>query len=203
MAKHVWYHSFPARILHWVNAAIIGLLATTGLYIRDPIHFNVFANMDLARKTHFIAMYLMISGTIFRLYYSYRSKDYREMIFRFKDIKKLPAFVSYYLFLRKTFPDYEKYNPGQKMLYSVWAIVLLFQVATGFALYYPTRFGHIVREVGGLVVIRQAHFMVTWILIITVSIHVYLSFLSGWTVVKSMIVAVEKEKPLTKKTVSV
>ena len=40
---------------------------------------------------------------------------------------------------------------------------------------------------GGPVMIRQVHFIVTWVFIITVALHIYLSFLGGWAVIKSMI----------------
>ena len=187
MAKELYYHPLPARILHWVNAANIGLLTTTGLYIRDPGHFSLFANMDIARKTHFIAIYLIIYGIMIRIYYSYLSKDYREILFQRKDIKELPVLMKYYLFLSKSSPDYGKYNPGQKLLYNAWAVLAFCQAVTGFTLYWPdalTRFG---RLLGGPVVIRQFHFMLTWVFIVTVALHVYLSCLGGWTVIKSMI----------------
>lgn len=67
------------------------LLTTSGLYIRDPGHLSLFANMDIARKTHFIAMYLIIYGILIRLYYSYVSRDYRELLFRLREVKGFPA----------------------------------------------------------------------------------------------------------------
>jgi len=187
LARDLYYHTLPARILHWVNAANIGLLTTTGLYIRDPETFPFFAGMDIARKIHFIAMYLIIYGILIRIYYSYVSQDYRELLFRIRDIKGFPALVKYYLFLSKELPDYGKYNPGQKFLYNLWAVLVFFQAFTGFALYFPNVSAGLTRMLGGPLLFRQVHFLLTWVFIVTVALHIYLSFLGGWTVVKSMI----------------
>lgn len=187
MAKELYLHTLPVRILHWVNAASIGLLTTTGLYIRSPQHFPLFANMDIARKTHFIVMYVILYGILIRIYYSYISKDYRELMFRFRDFRGFPDLVKYYLFLQKATPEYGKYNPGQKLLYSFWAVLVFFQACTGFALYWPEASAGLARLFGGLVIIRQVHFMITWAFIVTVALHVYLSFIGGWSVTKSII----------------
>lgn len=187
MAKQLYYHALPARILHWVNAANIGLLTTTGLYIRDPGHFAVFATMDIARKTHFIAMYLVIYGVIIRIYYSYKSRDYRELLFRVREIKEFPTLFKYYLFIRRDLPDYGKYNPAQKLTYNAWAVLIFLQAVSGFILYWPDKLARPAMIFGGLLAVRQFHFMLTWVFIITVSLHVYLSLLGGWTVIKSMI----------------
>lgn len=187
MANELYLHTLPARILHWVNAASIGLLTTTGLYIRSPQHFALFANMDMARKAHFIAMYLILYGIIIRIYYSYVSKDYLELVFRPMDLKDFPNLVKYYLFLRKSTPEYGKYNPGQKLLYNLWAVLIFFQAVTGFTLYWPDALAGFARIWGGPVMVRQAHFLITWVYIVTVALHGYLAFLGGWSVVKSMI----------------
>lgn len=187
MTKVLYLHTLPARILHWVNAASIGLLTTTGLYIRSPQYFPLFANMDIPRKGHFIAMYLILYGIIIRMYYSYISKDYLELMFRPRDFRGIPDLAKYYMFIKKATPDYGKYNPGQKLMYNFWAVLVFFQAVTGFTLYWPETLAGFSRMWGGPVMVRQVHFMITWVFIITVAMHGYLSFLGGWSVVKSMI----------------
>ncbi len=187
MAKEIYCHTIPARILHWINAANIGLLTTSGMYIRDPEVFALFANMDIARKTHFIAMYLIIYGILIRIYYSWVSRDYRELMFRPRDFREFPALFRYYLFIRKEPPESGKYNAGQKLLYNAWAVLVFLQAVTGFGLYFPDGLAAFVRMFGGPVVIRQLHFAITWVFIVSVALHVYLSFIGGWMVIKSMI----------------
>lgn len=188
LAKYVFYHSLPARILHWLNSALLGLLITTGLYINNPALFPFFINMDMARKIHFIAMYLLIYGLIIRVYYSWVSGDYKNFLLKFREILDLPKVVAYYLFLSKTAPEYERYNPAQKLLYLVWAILIIIQAITGFAIYKPMSAGKFFYFAGTPVFMRQVHLLITWFFIITAALHVYLALISGWQTIKSMIV---------------
>lgn len=186
MAKDKLHHTLTARILHWTNFGIIGMLTITGLHIRDPINFAVFSTMGMAAKLHYIAMYMLISVTVIRLYYFCFNKDYREFFLRPKDIKNLPKVVRYYLFLTDTLPGAKRYNPGQKALYNTWILMVVFQAVTGFILYSPANMIKYASILGEPVLIRQMHFLMTWVFVITVAIHVYFAFLSGWSVVKSM-----------------
>ncbi len=192
MAKAKLYHTLTARIIHWTNAAFMGLLILTGLYIRDPLSLSFFANMDTARKLHFISMYFIISGTFLRIYYSCIDRDYREIFFRFRDFKQLPKVVKYYLFLSDSLPCKGRYNACQKVLYNGWVLLILFQAATGFMLYSTEILTKYSLLLGGPVIVRQTHFLMTWFFIITIIVHVYCAFLSGWDVVKSMFTGVRE-----------
>lgn len=194
LAKEKLYHTLTARVLHWSNAAIIGLLIITGLYIRDPISFNLFTNMDTARKLHFICMYLILIVTFIRLYYSCINKDYRGVILRFRDIKQLPGVFKYYLFLSSKLPGKGRYNPGQRFLYNGWVLMILFQAATGFMLYSSENLVRYSPLLGGPVIVRQVHFLMTWAFIVTIAIHVYFAFLSGLSVVSSMFTGMLENK---------
>lgn len=185
--RHVLYHTRTARILHWVNMFSVGLLTLTGFYIHDPVNFGVFLNMDLARKLHFIFMYLAVYGVIIRIYYSIYSKDYKDILFMPGDFRGFPALAKYYLFLSKKAPDFGKYNPGQKLLYSSWSLLVFVQAVTGFALYVPDKLRWISFIFGGLIHVRQIHYIVTWVFVVTVGLHVYLAFVGGKYVLKSMI----------------
>lgn len=202
MAKAELYHTRTARILHWLNAAFIGLLIITGLYIRNPLDFSFFASMDAARKLHFISMYFLITGTFLRVYYSCVNRAYREVFFRFRDFRRLPGVIKYHLFLSNSLPGKGRYNPGQKVLYSGWVILILFQAATGFMLYSPEIMTKYSSLLGGPVMVRQIHFFMTWIFIITIMLHVYCAFLSGWAVIKSMFTGVRENKTQMRDSIS-
>lgn len=188
------YHTLTVRILHWIITVLIGILIFTGLYISNPLGYAFFSTMDTARKLHFVSMYFLITGTFIRGYYCCINKDYRQVFFRFKDIKQLPGIVKYYLFLSSSLPGKGRYNPGQKVLYNGWDLLILLQAATGFMLYSPVMLTKYAHFWGGFVMVRQIHFMVTWVFVITILIHVYLAFLSGWPVVKSMFTGVSETK---------
>lgn len=194
MAKVKLYHTLTARILHWINAAFIGLLIITGLYIRNPLGFPIFGTMDTARELHFITMYFVIIGTFVRVYYSCINKDYRGIFFGFRDFKQLPGVVKYYLFLSSSLPGKGRYNSGQKALYNGWVLMILFQAATGFMLYSPEMLTKYSSLLGGPILVRQTHFLMTWLFIVTTVVHVYFSFLSGWSVVKSIFTGARENK---------
>lgn len=186
MVKDKLHHTLTARILHWINFGTIGVLIITGLHIRNPVNFAVFSTMSIAIKLHYIAMYMLMSVTVIKIYYSLFNKDYREIFLRPKDIKNLPKVIKYYLFLTDTLPKARRYNPGQKALYNTWILMILFQAVTGFMLYSPAYMIKYAPIFGGPVLIRQLHFLMTWVFVITAAVHVYFAFLSGWSVVKSM-----------------
>lgn len=186
MAREILYHTLPARILHWVNAVSIGILTLTGFYIHWPTGFGIFSSMDTARKLHFIFMYVVFYGVLIRVYYARVSGDYRDIMFRPADLKGLPVLARYYFFLTKNLPDFGKYNPGQKVMYTGWAVLMAVQAVTGFILYWPTAFAGLAEALGGVMAMRLVHYLVTWIFVVTVTLHVYLSLLGGLTVLKSI-----------------
>lgn len=188
------HHTLTARLLHWTIAVVIGLLIITGLYIRNPLVYSFFASMDAARKLHFIFMFLLISGSIIRVYYTCLNRDYRQVFFRIRDFKQLPDVIKYYLFLRDSMPGKGRYNAGQKVIYNGWVLLIILQAATGFILYSPDNLINYSNLLGGPVMVRQIHFLITWIFIITIFVHMYMAFLSGWTVVKSMLTGTKENK---------
>lgn len=186
MNQGLLYHSAVVRMLHWLNAVSVVVLTLTGFYIHWPLQFGIFSDMDTARKLHFIFMYIVSFSILWRVYYSWLSGDYKDIMFRAEDIRGFPALAKYYTFLSRKLPDFGKYNPGQKMTYTGWAFLMVFQAISGFILYWPTALGGTAALLGGLMVVRMVHYLVTWIFVATVGLHVYLSFLGGVTVLKSI-----------------
>lgn len=186
MANDKLHHTLTARILHWINFGIIVMLIITGLQIREPVNFAIFSTMGMAIKLHYITMYMLISVTVIKFYYSCFNKDYREIFLKPKDIKNLPKVFKYYLFLSETLPKARRYNPGQKALYNTWILMVIFQAVTGFILYSPAYMIKYAPMLGGPILIRQMHFLMTWGFVVTAAIHMYFAFLSGWSSVKSI-----------------
>lgn len=186
MERGVLCHTATARFLHWINAVAIGMLTLTGFYIHWPHGFPLFSSMDIARKLHFVFMYIIFFGILTRVYYSFVSGDYKDIMFHPADIRGFPALTRYYLFLTKSLPDFGKYNPGQKLTYTGWMVLIQAQAISGFILYWPSKLGWLAAPFGGLMAMRQVHYMITWVFVITVAMHVYLAFIGGFAVVKSI-----------------
>jgi len=174
-----------ARILHWINMLSITLLTLTGLYINAPTKFTLFSSMDTARQLHFIFMWVLICGVTYRVIYGMITRD-TEILFRPRDIKGFPSLIKYYLFMADSHPNYGKYNPGQKLVYTLWPILVVVQIVTGLILYLPDSLMPLGQALGGIALMRMVHYLVTWLFICTVALHVYLSFINGFVVVKSI-----------------
>lgn len=180
-------HSIWIRIFHWTNMISITLLVLTGFYIHAPESFRLFDNMDNARMLHFAMAYVLTFGVLGRVYYAIVAKDAHNIVFSpIKDTLNFPSMIKYYLFLADSHPDYGKYNPGQKMMYTGWLAMALVQIITGFILYAPNTFMGWGGALGGLIAVRLIHYIVNWLFVISVVVHVYLDVSEGIPVLLSM-----------------
>lgn len=181
-------HPLWLRLLHWSNMISIAMLCLTGFYIHAPESFRLFANMNTARTAHFAFAMVLVFGVVIRIYLAIVKKDWTNIVFHpIEDTKKLPSMIKYYLFLAKDHPYYGKYNPGQKGMYTAVYIMALFQVLTGFILYKPEFFTSWAYFFGGYLVVRILHYIVTWIFLLMVLVHVYLDVAEGIPVLKSIV----------------
>jgi len=195
--EKIYKHTVITRIMHWAHAMSIVILALTGLQIYAPDSFRLFSHMDWARYFHFIFMYVVVWTFVYKIYYVVITGEIKEILFTFKDLIALPALVAYYLygiFAGKKKTDWGKYNPGQKLTYTAWLILIPLQAITGFALYWPGPFSGFNNFLGGLGYIRLWHFCISWIFIITTVVHIYLGTTGAtiWDYYKSMFTGWEK-----------
>ena len=185
-SKLILRHPAAIRVLHWSNMISITLLILTGFYIHSPLQFTLFSSMDTPRMIHFIFMWVLMFGTVGRVWYAIYTKDYNNVMFRLSDIKDFWSLGKYYLFISDKHPDYGKYNPGQKAMYTGVLFMIIIQVITGFIMYMPTELGTWAYALGGPLVVRLIHYCVTWLFILCVLVHVYLDVAEGVPVLKSI-----------------
>lgn len=187
MQKMIVRHSAINRFCHWVNAISIFLLILTGFYIHSPEQFRIFSNMDTPRMLHFAMAYVLIFGFVLRLVFGYFNRDGQDILYRpIKDTLWLPSLAKYYLFLSDTHPDYGKYNPGQRAMYTGLIFMVLVQIITGFILLFPNSWVGLAGFLGGYIVVRIIHLVVTWIFLLCILVHVYLDFAEGLPGIKSI-----------------
>lgn len=191
MTQHekVYEWNLTYRIDHWVRAVSISILIFTGYYIYWPFlsgSESIFL-MAWMRFFHFAAMYVVILGLVAHIYFD---KDINAVMPTWSKVKDIPDILAYYLFLKDTHKEYEKYNPLQAVTYSIWGILIIIQMFTGFAIYSGKAFGIIDAKaafgwvnaiLGGEPITRLVHFSVMWIFIITVPVHVYMVLLKHLT----------------------
>lgn len=175
--KYIFKHTVTTRIMHGIHLISMILLILSGFYIYAPDAFRIFPSMDAARYVHFIFMYLIVWTMVYKFYYAIVTGEIKELIFTWSDLKELPKLIKHYTF--GTFvghkkPEWGKYNPGQKMLYTAWPALLILQALTGFGLYFTGTFSIFNNFLGGLGNLRAWHLIIAWLFTITTVAHAYL-----------------------------
>jgi len=138
-----------------------------------------------------IAVLLRILGMFFG-----RNRDWRSLIPTFADIKLLPRTINYYAYLAKEPEIKKKYNPLQMISYSLVFVLVIFQIISGFALQYPDgwlswfNYGLFNNEIQ----VRMAHYVVNWLFVMFLMIHVYLGIREKFDDIKEMYMLPGTEK---------
>ncbi|MFC1928483.1 cytochrome b/b6 domain-containing protein [Chloroflexota bacterium] len=191
-------HPVAFRILHLLIVLSIVLLIITGFYIHRPFISGGGFLMSLVRGVHFFGAAVLIIAAVFRIIGMFfgRNRDWRSFIPTFADIKLLPNTINYYAYLAKEPDIKKKYNPLQMISYSLVFVLVVFQIVSGFALQYPDgwlswfNYGLFNNEIQA----RMAHFIVNWLFVMFLMIHVYLGIREKFDEIKEMYMLPEVEK---------
>jgi Ni/Fe-hydrogenase b-type cytochrome subunit len=188
---YLWH--WPIRAMHWVAAAAVVTLIVTGFYIGRPYfltsgeassHFL----MGWMRFLHFAAAGVFVATALVRFYWLFRGNRFERWRALFpvrrEDWVHLGQVLKAYLFIgSEEAPQYMGHNPIQQFTYTgVYALAAL-QVVTGFAMYgianpggaMNTAFGWVGPLFGGWQIVRFVHHVATWLFIVFIPLHVYLT----------------------------
>jgi Ni/Fe-hydrogenase 1 B-type cytochrome subunit len=187
--KRVW--ELPVRICHWVMAASIATLFTTGLYISWPVFtsngeaFQHFV-MGRFRQIHFIAGYALLFSFLLRAYWFFKGNNYARsgvpLIWRASWWKALGKQLREYLAVVRG-PVRLGHNSLAGLSYFIFVGMLgLAQIVTGFALYgevnpggfWDTLFGWVIPLLGGSFQTHMWHHTLAWGFVIFVILHLYI-----------------------------
>jgi Ni/Fe-hydrogenase b-type cytochrome subunit len=191
--RWVYLWGWPIRAMHWAAALAVVTLIATGFYIGRPYFMtggeaSEHYLMGWARFLHFSAAALLVATAIVRFYWLFRGNRFERWSALFpvrpRDWVNLYRQVKYYLLIspEKT-PRYLGHNPLQQLSYTAIYAVAAIMVITGFAMYgqynpagffYKT-FGWVVPLMGGIQIVRFVHHVLSWIFLIFIPVHVYLS----------------------------
>lgn len=181
--------SLAIRLMHWVHTACILLLLWSGFYIHYPALFGFPGAMDGARLVHFIAMYVVVFNLIIKVYHAIVTGYYKSIWAYPRHFLQMPALVAFYLWFSETEPKEGHLNPGQRITYSFWLFLLIFEALTGFGLYF---YLPVIRQYGGgMQWLREMHFIGAWLFAIITAIHVYLGLYNGLHLFKGIITGYE------------
>jgi len=183
----------PLRVMHWLAAGSLVVLAATGFYIGKPYfattgdtssHFM----MGWARFLHFAAAAVLVMTGLVRAYWLFMGNRFERLPALFpvrrRDWKNLFRMIKFYLMIKpEEAPRYLGHNPLQQFSYTGVYILALISAATGFALYGQSNPGGffysgtiwLVNLMGGLQLVRFVHHVATWGYLIFIPIHIYLA----------------------------
>jgi Ni/Fe-hydrogenase 1 B-type cytochrome subunit len=182
-------HPMSFRILHELIMVSILLLIITGFYIHRPFVGGGGFLMSLTRGVHFFFAIVLIITTVTRVVAMFvgKDRDWRSFIPTGADFKLLPKVLNYYAYVGDEPELKKKYNPLQMISYCLAFILIVFQIISGLALKYVSAFGWFnYGWFNNAIEVRMAHFVVMWLFIMFLMIHVYLTIREKFQEIKEM-----------------
>ena len=179
-------HPLPVRIMHWVNAAAMLVMITSGWGIYDDdvivrgFHFSGFWRLgDWAAWSlnwHFAGMWFVVINGLAYLTYGFVTGRLRERFMPIRPIELVQTVIDT-LHLKIAHEDITVYNAVQKLLYIVVIFAGISQVVTGLAIWKPVQFSGLVSLLGGFQAARVLHFTGMAVIVGFLCVHVALSLL--------------------------
>ena len=206
--ERVYVWQWPIRLVHWMLAGSILVLAATGFYISRPF-FSGEDSMEWARTLHFFASIAFGLAVVLRLFWMFlgsRFARWDQLVPASKERwRGLFAVMKFYALPRGAYPHrHAGHNPLAGLSYLGFYLLALAILVTGLALYSaeaavgsPMRwFAIFVPWLGGLARARWLHHVLMWPALLFAVIHVYIvifvarvegggivdSIITGWKV---------------------
>lgn len=191
MPKSRRLHPLPLRIMHWVNAVTMIVMIMSGwkiyndevifgfLHFPEAIVLGVWAQHGL--QWHFLGMWVLVLNGLAYLAYGVLSGRFRRMLLPIRP-REVMAEVIAALTFRLKHDDLTHYNAVQKCLYVGVIGAIIFQVATGLALWKPVQFQGLVSLFGDFQGVRLAHFLGMAAIVLFLVVHVSLALLVPRTI---------------------
>jgi len=211
MMRAVYVYEAPLRLWHWVTVVAMIALFITGYLIGKPLpsvggeasdHYV----MGYVRMIHFIAAYVFAIAFVLRIYWHFAGNAWaRELftpsLFSGKFWGGLIHQIKWYLFLTNEPRSYVAHNPLASLaMFLMFALVGLFMIFTGFALYSEglgidswagKMFGWVIPLLGQSQDVHTFHRLGMWIMLMFAMVHIYMAFrediLSKQSIVSTMV----------------
>jgi Ni/Fe-hydrogenase 1 B-type cytochrome subunit len=168
-------HPLPVRVFHWTMFAAVMTLFLTGLYLHSPPAWLLLP-VSLMRGLHGAAAAVLVVNFAGQIYYYAYTGKHTEILLLPGDWANMRSFLRYYLFVTEHHPNFGRYNPGQKALFSAWGLAVAVAAVTGAALLFPDDTTRLQRLLGGLNACRSVHFLVAAFFAASIPFHLYLVF---------------------------
>src|SRR5438309_8800925 len=157
LGRAVYEHPLVVRLCHWLNAIALLVMVGSGFQIfrafpsfgakipqKDLLHwpkaFAIGGWLGGGLQWHMTFLWIYIASGLFYVLYEVFSGNYKQVLFRPKDIPGVWPMVRYYFFFGVKPPAREAYNPLQKLAYTSALILGVLSVVTGIAVWKPVQF---------------------------------------------------------------
>jgi formate dehydrogenase gamma subunit len=152
--------SLLQRVQHWALAGSFTLLALTGIPLRFPdvpwlaFVYRAIGGLQVARAVHrAAALVMMLAGVLHLVYLAallvrarFHVRRAWPMLPAWKDVRDAWGTALYYVGLRSTLPDYDRFNFRQKFDYFAvfWGLPVM--MLSGLVLWFPVFFGNLLPD---------------------------------------------------------
>jgi thiosulfate reductase cytochrome b subunit len=184
-------HPAALRTMHWINAVAIVLLIGSGwkiyndevlfgwLHFPEWMTFGVYAQHGL--QIHFAAMWLLMINGLAYVSYGFYTGRFRRKLLPIRP-REIIANVRDALRFKLAHDDIRHYNAVQKSLYAGILLVIVLQVATGWAIWKPVQLSALIDLLGSFQNARLLHFIGMAAIVGFLIIHVALALLVPKTI---------------------
>jgi Ni/Fe-hydrogenase b-type cytochrome subunit len=210
MRVAVYEHPFIVRVCHWVNAISLFVMVGSGLQIfrafpsfgakiPEKILINWPKPLTLggwlggALQWHLTFMWIYMATGLVYLGYQTFSGNYKQILFRRRDLSGVWPMVRYYFFFGPKPAVKQTYNSLQKQAYTSVLALGMLSVATGFAIWKPIQFSWLAWMMGGFHSARLWHFLIMWAMLAFVFGHLVMVVLHGWNNFMSILTGWKKD----------
>lgn len=165
----------PVRCFHWIMAGCVMTLLVSGAYLLAPLSGEL-VPLRFIRSWHVGIGMLLLANLAGQIYYYSRCKRYRDILIMPRDRYNVPDFLRYVCFITDDHPNFGKYNPGQKLLFTLTGVAAAIAGGSGVLLINPDNAGRLAVWLGGLSGLRLVHGSVALFFFCFMLLHLYLVF---------------------------
>lgn len=209
-------HPLAIRWFHWFNFPVLLCMIWSGLLIywandeykiklgqKEVFHFfpdsfykalGVPFRLAEGMNWHFTFMWLFFINGVLYVVFTLVSGQWRHLLPNKRSFGEAWQVVLHDLHIKRTQPQFLKYNAAQRIAYTSVIVMGLGSLLTGLAIYKPVQFGWAAWACGGYKAARLEHFILTIGYVLFFIVHILQVIKTGWNNFQAMITGFEIHK---------
>jgi thiosulfate reductase cytochrome b subunit len=158
-----------------------------GLYKALDVPFHLAEGMSW----HFAFMWLFFINGLLYVTFTIVSGQWRLLVPNRHSFKEAWQVVLHDLHIKRTAPQFLKYNAAQRIAYTAVILMGFGSLITGLAIYKPVQFNSLTFICGGYEAARLEHFLLTIGYVLFFLVHLVQVIKTGWNNFQAMVTGVE------------